>query len=207
MNLAAALLTLVLGTAALDLAKKNPSKAGRPAGGRAPAERIPEASGIKDMAKIAPGIYRGGQPDETGFLYLKSRGFKTVVSLREHHGEKKAVEDAGMESIQIPLDADLTGSTPPTDAQIRVFFDAILDPSKQPVFFHCAVGKDRTGTMAALYRMEVDGWNADEALEEMRAFGAHRIFRSLRAFIRGYKPGRLALRKAPRPGAPEKPKP
>ena len=61
------------------------------------------------------------------------------------------------ESVEIPIQADVFGSEPPTDEQVREFFTVVLDPARQPVFFHCAHGKDRTGTMAALYRIEVDG--------------------------------------------------
>ncbi len=65
---------------------------------------------------------------------------------------------------------------------------AALDPKNQPGFFHCARGKDRTGTFAALWRIEVDGWTPDEAIEEMQAFGYHNYFDNLIAFVRDYKP-------------------
>ena len=42
--------------------------------------------------------------------------------------------------------------------------------------------------MAALYRIEIDGWTPDEAIEEMRAFGYHIIYRELITFVKGYKP-------------------
>ena len=37
-------------------------------------------------------------------------------------------------------------------------------------------GLNRTGTMCALYRLEVDGWTADEVLQEMQSFGYHDIY-------------------------------
>jgi protein-tyrosine phosphatase len=39
------------------------------------------------------------------------------------------------------------------------------------VFVHCRLGDDRTGMMVAAYRMADEGWTADEAMAEMKAFG------------------------------------
>lgn len=154
--------------------------------------------GIENFASLTPRISRGGQPTREGYRALKKRGFKTVVSLREHHDERKLVEAAGLKWVHIPLHADITGSRPPDEKEIHNFFDAVLDPDNQPVYFHCALGKDRTGTMAALYRMEVDGWTADKALREMDAFGAHGIYKSLHEFVKNYKPGHIHISVKPK---------
>ena len=144
--------------------------------------------GVENLARITPTLYRGAQPDAAGFTKLKEMGIKTVISFRSYHTEKKDVEAAGMTAVQIPVQADVFGSTPPTDEQIRLFFTTALDPAKQPVYFHCAHGKDRTGTIGALWRIEVDGWTNAEAIEEMQAFGYHDIYKDLIEFVRGYKP-------------------
>src|SRR5262245_60151721 len=44
--------------------------------------------GIEHAAKVAPGIYRGGQPTHQGFVSLKNHGFRTVVNLRSFHSER-----------------------------------------------------------------------------------------------------------------------
>ena len=80
------------------------------------------------------------------------------------------------------------GSVPPTDDELKKFFEVVLDPARQPVYVHCAFGKDRTGTMCALYRLEVDGWTADEVLQEMQSFGYHDIYHDLVNFVKAYKP-------------------
>ena len=144
--------------------------------------------GVENLAQITPQLYRGAQPDEAGFRKLKDLGVKTVISFRSYHSEKKDVEAAGMTAIQIPVQADVFGSEPPTEEQIRLFFTTLLDPSKQPVYFHCAHGKDRTGTLGALWRIEIDGWTPAEAIEEMQAFGYHDNFKDLIEYARKYKP-------------------
>jgi hypothetical protein len=41
--------------------------------------------------------------------------------------------------------------------------------------------------MAALYRIEVDGWTNDDAVAEMDALGYHDYYRDLKRFVRGYR--------------------
>jgi len=157
--------------------------------GKAFAARMQDAKGIDNMGRYTQGLCRGAQPEKQGFQYLKDQGFKTIISLRTWSDEdEEEARKYSLKAVAIPLRADLRGSKPPTEEQIKLFFDTILDPANQPVYFHCAHGKDRTGTMAALYRMEIDGWTAEEAIEEMQAFGFNDIWKDLYAFVRAYKP-------------------
>jgi tyrosine-protein phosphatase SIW14 len=151
------------------------------------AQRLPGVPGVENFARVNPNLYRGGQPTEEGFRQLKSMGVKTVIDFRSYHTTKKQVETAGMTPVEIPLKADL-GSVPPTEDELKEFFRVVLDPARQPVYIHCAFGKDRTGTMAAVYRLELDGWTPEEAMQEMDAFGYHNIYRDLVNFIKTYKP-------------------
>lgn len=144
--------------------------------------------GVENLARINATLYRGAQPDAKGFKVLKELGVKTVISFRSYHTEKKDVEAAGMTAVQIPVQADVFGSEPPTDEQLKLFFETTLDAAKMPVFFHCAHGKDRTGTLGALWRIEIDGWTNAEAIEEMQAFGYHDIYKDLINYVKEYKP-------------------
>lgn len=176
-------------------------EAPKPAGGnpthRPTAERLAGVSGVENFARMNAHLYRGAQPTEEGFRRLKEMGIKTVIDFRSNHSTRKQAEAAGLVAVEIPLRADFE-AVPPTEAEVRKFFDVVLDPAKQPVYIHCAFGKDRTGTMAALYRMEVDGWTPEEAIEEMEAFGYHNIYRDLINFVRSYKPRGHAARTEPK---------
>ena len=163
--------------------------------GKAFAARVEDRPGLSHVAQMAPGLYRGAQPSADGFKALRDMGVKTVICFRSHHSTKKEVEGLGMTALEMPLQADIVGSTPPTDLQVEQFFRTVLDPAKRPVYFHCAHGKDRTGTMAALYRIEVDGWTPEEAVEEMQAFGYHDNYKDLIEFVRSYKPRGFAGKK------------
>jgi len=164
---------------------------------RAIAQRLPGVAGLDNFARVNPALYRGAQPTEEGFRQLKAMGVKTVIDFRSHHSTKAQVEAAGMNPVEIPLKADLT-SVPPDDEALKKFFEVVLDPARQPVYIHCAFGKDRTGTMAAIYRLEVDHWTADEALQEMEAFGYHNMYHALINYVRAYKPRGYAAGPAPK---------
>lgn len=161
------------------------------------AQRLPGIAGVDNFARVNASLYRGAQPTEEGLRQLKAMGVKTIIDFRSYHSTHKQVVRAGMNPVEIPLQADL-GSVPPDDAAIRKFFEVVLDPAQQPVYIHCAFGKDRTGTMAALYRLEVDGWTPEEALQEMQSFGYHNIYLDLIHFVKGYKPRSYAKRPAPK---------
>lgn len=150
-----------------------------------PATRLPDGGGLKNVARLTPELYRGAQPTEDGYRKLKQLGIKTVVSFRCFTDTRPEVEAAGLDYVMIPIYASI-GSNPPTDAQLQTFFDTVLDPSKQPVYIHCKHGKDRTGMMAALFRIERQLWTIKEATDEMQDFGYHDIFRDLIAFVRTY---------------------
>jgi tyrosine-protein phosphatase SIW14 len=153
---------------------------------KAIAQRLPGVAGLENFARVNPSFYRGAQPTEEGYKQLKAMGVRTTISFRAHHDTTKVAKAAGLDPVEMPLKADLE-SVPPTDDEIRKFFEIVLDPARQPCYIHCAFGKDRTGTMAALYRMEIDGWTPDEALQEMQAFGYHTYYKDFAQFIRDYK--------------------
>src|SRR5579862_374956 len=161
------------------------------------AQRLPGMTGLDNFARVNPALYRGAQPTEEGLRQLKAMGVKTVIDFRSYHSTRKQVEAAGMTAIEIPIKADL-GSTPPDEEALKKFFEVVLDPEKQPVYIHCAFGKDRTGTMAAVYRLEVDHWTAEEAMQEMEAFGYHNIYHALINYVRAYKPRGHAAGSAPK---------
>jgi len=145
-------------------------------------------AGVGNLARVDSGFYRGAQPDARGYRNLRTLGVRTVISLRSWHSARREAEEAGLRFVEIPLQADVFGSRPPSEEQVRAFFRTALDPDCRPVFVHCAHGKDRTGTMSALYRIEVSGWSAEEAIEEMQAFGYHDVYRDLIRFVRSYRP-------------------
>jgi protein tyrosine/serine phosphatase len=154
--------------------------------GKAFAERL---AGPENFARISPSLYRGADTESQGDLdELKKHGIRTIVNLRWWGWEEDDLKNAGFSTVSIPIQADFRGSDPPTEDQLRYFFYVIDDPRLAPVYFHCMFGKDRTGTMASIYRIERDGWTPAEAVEEMQHFGFRDNWVDLMKFVMGYKP-------------------
>ncbi|HSB68143.1 MAG TPA: tyrosine-protein phosphatase [Candidatus Methylomirabilis sp.] len=150
------------------------------------AERLANLPGRSNVARVAPGIYRGAQPRPEDHATLREMGIRTVINLRARHGERAAIQSAGMRSIEIPIRI-----TKQVDARaVRRAIALMRDPANQPVFVHCAQGKDRTGIVMAVYRMEVDGWSSSETETEMQAFGFNDVWVHLKSLVRRYRPER-----------------
>lgn len=135
-----------------------------------------EVDGISNFGEVVEGkLYRGGQPTEAGFRFLQANGVKTVINLISESEywvaqEKQWVEEFGMRSVHIPLSALFFT---PSDEQINMIQTILNDEAQQPVFMHCAEGKDRTGLNVGIYRFKTQQWPAEEAWKEMKKFGFH----------------------------------
>jgi tyrosine-protein phosphatase SIW14 len=79
---------------------------------------------------------------------------------------------------------------PPPVEHVAEFMTLVSDPARQPVYVHCTGGNHRTGAMTAVYRMEMDGWTADQAYQEMKryGFGPSILHRKLKEFLYSYRP-------------------
>ena len=137
--------------------------------------QVADVKNIYRFGKVNKFLYRGGLPTETDLQALKDFKVKTVVSFRglgddqekfQIAEEKKQVEKLGMKflNVQIPFDKPVPEKT------IKSFFTAVNNVKNQPLFVHCKGGRDRTGTMVALYQMKYAGYSAEKAIEEMKEY-------------------------------------
>jgi protein tyrosine phosphatase (PTP) superfamily phosphohydrolase (DUF442 family) len=148
----------------------------------------PNGGDIPRFGVLTDGLYRGGQPTTKGFQFLKDKGIKTIINLRkENNSEAKVVEKLGMNYVQIPIDEVMPWSKIP-QAAVAKYFELINNPDNYPIFFHCRRGADRTGTLAAFYRMALQGWDAKKAYDEARDIGMRWYFAGLKAQIYDFQP-------------------
>lgn len=139
-----------------------------------------EKPGLPNLHRITDNLYRGAQPTAEGMQQLKAMGIRTVVNLRSFHSDRDEIGGTGLAYEHIYMKA-----WHPEDKELVRFLQIVTDPARQPVFFHCQHGADRTGTMCALYRMAIQGWTREEALKEMTegGFGFHGIWQNLIEYI------------------------
>jgi protein tyrosine/serine phosphatase len=137
---------------------------------------------VPNFHQVSERLFRGAQPPAQGFRELQRRGIKTVINLRESHTDDDEIGGLPLKAVHIPVSTWDLG-----DAQVVAFLRAATKSENQPVFVHCRHGSDRTGTMCAIYRIVVQGWNREEAIREMMAgdMGFHAVFENLPEYIRG----------------------
>ncbi len=128
--------------------------------------------GIGNFGEVTPHLYRGAQPNATGYQELAKMGVNMVVDLRltGKDEEGREVRKLGMQFVSIPWHCYF-----PKDKVFARFLDLMRENRGKKVFVHCRYGDDRTGMMIAAYRMAVEGWTPKEAREEMKQFGFHHL--------------------------------
>ena len=146
---------------------------------------LPAGVSIARFSIVADGIYRGGQPNEKGFAFLKEQGVKTIINLRSKDDEGEMVRELGMQYFHIPIRLAFPWSKIP-DAAIEKYFEVINNPENHPIFFHCHRGADRVGALAAFYRIANQGWEAEKAWTEARDIGLHWWFRGLKSQVHDF---------------------
>ena len=140
-----------------------------------------ELPGVPNLHKVSDELYRGAQPSAEGMKQLEKLGIKTVVNLRFLTSDRDELKGTELAYEHI----NVMTFHPETEEVVR-FLKIVTDPKRTPVFLHCHQGADRTGMMCAVYRVAVQGWSKDEAIEEMTkgGFGHHPIWKNLPHFIR-----------------------
>ena len=141
---------------------------------------------LPNFHQVNPKLYRGGQPKQGGLQKLSSLGIKTIINLRdddEHEQTEEAeARAAGFQYFNIPM-ARLGR---PSDKTIEDVLALLNKSENQPVFVHCKLGSDRTGTVIAIYRMEHDGWTSEQAKAEAKHYGMNIWQMEMKDYISDY---------------------
>ena len=140
---------------------------------------------IQKFLQVTPDIYRGGRPTDADLKSIESQyKIHSVVDLED---DTKVVdsEQTGADAIGLSfLPTPMNPYSKPTDNEINGVLAELQNTSNFPLFIHCHYGEDRTGLLIGLYRVEVQGWAADKAYQEMLANGFHPALKGLDAYFR-----------------------
>ena len=129
----------------------------------------PVGSGMTNFAVVVPGVLaRTGTPDEPGFTWLKTHGWKSVVDVRTTDDTTYSGFVANrFEYLWLPVNS----AAPPTPDQARTFLCFVTNVANQPVLAHDNSGAERVSVFVALYRYAVQGWPMDVAVAEEKLYG------------------------------------
>jgi len=134
---------------------------------------------LKNFYRLDDKVYRSAQPDKAGFAELEALGIKHILNLRDYHKDKPA-KGSALKLHLVEMDAGKITAGQVAEALM------IIKNSDGPVLIHCWHGSDRTGTVAALYRIIFQNWTKEAALDELKngGYGYHSIYKNIPDLIR-----------------------
>ncbi|WP_263144879.1 tyrosine-protein phosphatase [Pseudomonas sp. RIT-PI-AD] len=141
-----------------------------------------------NLYRMQPGLYRSALPDGAAQPLLEALGVVTLINLHQA-SDADWLRDPRIRQVHLPLrtrhidDADV----------IQVLRSIREAQANGPVLIHCKHGQDRTGLIAAMYRILYQGWSKAQALAEMHqaGFGGEDRLGNTERYLRQVDVGRL----------------
>lgn len=142
--------------------------------GPRPAEWAQPVETQYNLFQMSPTLYRSALPDGGAVPLLDKLRITTVINFLPE-ADSSWLSKPGIDQVQLPYRTNHVD-----DADVLKALRAIQTAeAKGPVLMHCKHGSDRTGLMAAMYRVVVQGWSKEDALSEMTqgGFGDNKHFK------------------------------
>ncbi|MCD9570757.1 tyrosine-protein phosphatase [Pseudomonas protegens] len=119
-----------------------------------------------NLYQMSPTLYRSALPDKGAVPLLQQLKVATVINFLPE-SDASWLSAPGINQVQLPYRTNHVD-----DADVLKALRAIQSAEAQgPVLMHCKHGSDRTGLMSAMYRVVIQGWSKEEALNEMTQGG------------------------------------
>lgn len=120
--------------------------------------------------------YRSAQLDRDEFeYYIKKYNIRSIVNLRGENPDTPwyiEEEKVSAEHNVAHYDIALSASREPTDEEVRRLME-IFKSASRPVLIHCQGGADRSGLVAAMWKVIVDRESKSEAEKQLSVLYGH----------------------------------
>ena len=137
---------------------------------------------VSNLHQVTPVLYRSAKLDSADVAQLQTLGVKTVISLRSFHSDTQVLDGSGIRAVRIPINTWAI-----RDKHVIATMRSIRAAEQQgPVLLHCLHGADRTGLMAAMYRMLYQGWPRAKAIDELKngGYGYHAVWKNIESYLK-----------------------
>lgn len=126
---------------------------------------------------VVPGkLYRSGQMTEGQWApYIHHYAIKSVLNLRGEHQTAAWYQDEVRTAAQLGVrhyDVHMSAIRE-LDAETRETILEIMRQAPTPLWIHCRSGADRSGLIAALYLVALEGQRAETAGQQLSLFYGH----------------------------------
>lgn len=131
-----------------------------------PAEWAQPVEKNYNLYQMSPTLYRSSLPDSGALPLLTKLNIGTVITFLPG-SDASWLTTPGIKQVQLPYRTNHVD-----DSDILKALRAVqAAEANGPVLMHCKHGSDRTGLVAAMYRVVVQGWSKEDALNEMSEGG------------------------------------
>lgn len=134
-------------------------------------------SPIRNFCVVRPGVlWRAEAPTRSDAQWLVEHRIGTIVSLQldvRHSFESAHVDTGVARTVVYYRVQDFSAIQVLTHRHLDEHVAevlAIIEKAPKPILISCRAGVDRTGVIAAAYRMLVQGWSAQAAISDMDGF-------------------------------------
>jgi len=134
-------------------------------------------------------LYRSGQPRGVGLTWVKHYGIRTLINLRKPHSDGTPEERAYAAENDLNFyNFSIGRSHEDIERTVERFLTIVDDKSNWPILVHCSRGKERSGVLSAVFRIEYDRWPNEQALQETYRLGLEEGHMPIpENFIRNYR--------------------
>jgi len=131
------------------------------------------ATTIVRFGEVDEGVYKGSKPKtDADYRFLQARHIKYIVNLQFlpflDQFEQQKARRYGIGFISATINASPVS---PSQKHVDAILALLKNKRYHPIYFHCALGRDRTNLIAALYKMYFLGMSQQNALRYMNAEG------------------------------------
>ena len=119
-----------------------------------------------NLHQMTPTLYRSALPNSTAVPVLENLKIATVINFLPE-SDSDWLKSSDIKQVQL-----IYRTNHVDDSDVLAALRAIQDAQANgAVLMHCKHGSDRTGLIAAMYRVVVQGWSKEDALNEMTLGG------------------------------------
>jgi protein tyrosine/serine phosphatase len=134
---------------------------------------IEAGSTLKSFEAVDDGVYKGSRPrSDADYRFLQSLHVKYIVDLQVIPFMTR-FEQRKARRYGITLIPGIMNASPisPSEKHVNRILAILRDERYHPVYFHCKLGRDRTGIIAALYKMYFLGMSQPDAMRYLHDSG------------------------------------
>jgi len=126
----------------------------------------------KNFGQVMPGVFRCSYPKPENFSFLKTLGFRSILTLvPEPYSDAHVsfITENGVQHFQIGIEPNKSPFITISPCNMSAALGVVMNPANYPLLIHCNKGKHRTGSVVGCLR-KIMGWELEDIFDEYRHY-------------------------------------